>query len=310
MDNRPSSFDTFLGQPKTTAALKHVVRAALSGNKAAHHILFHGPAGCGKSELSMLIAKEMGVKMTMTTAPAMQTIGDLAGILMGMGRNEVLFLDEIHALPPRVAEILYPAMQEGFIDIALGASPKMPIRIPLERFTLVGATTRLAKVPQPLRDRFGQFHTFALEFYDEDVLGAILNGYAAKMNVQYSDKAIQEIARRGRGTPRIAIDLLSGAVDYASSLCQSLSWEVASKALDSVGIDHKGLNKVDRTYLVTLLENFSGNPAGVEAIASVMNTEVATLDSVVEPWLLRLGFIQRTPRGRIITEAGKAHLGV
>jgi Holliday junction DNA helicase RuvB len=248
--------------------------------------------------------------MVQALGPSLQTVREVANLLTGMKRGHVLFLDEIHGLPPRCAELLYSAMEDGFIDIVLGPSPALPVRIPLEPFTLVGATTRLAKVPQPLRDRFGQYHTFSLEFYDEDVLGAILNGYAAKTGVQYSDKAIQEIARRGRGTPRIAIDLLNGAMDYATSLCQPISWEVASQALDSVGIDHKGLNKVDRTYLVTLLENFGGNPAGVEAMASVMNTEVATLDSVVEPWLLRLGFIQRTPRGRIITEAGKAHLGI
>ncbi len=303
-------FSSFVGQPNITASLSHVVNAAKARGDAAHHVLFHGSPGLGKTHLSQLIADAMGVKMVQVNGPALQTINDMVSVLKDMRQNDVLFIDECHAIPPRVAEAtLYHAMQDGYMDITLGPAPKIAVRLPLERFTVVGATTRLAKVPQPLRDRFGQYHTYMLEYYDESVLATILSGYASKMNVQYTPEAIQEIARRGRGTPRIAIDLLHGARDYAQSLCQVLSLEVAQQSLKSIGIDNKGLNKQDREYLRVLIENFTDRPAGIEAIASVMNTEVATLDSVVEPWLLRLGIIMRTPRGRIITDAGKIHLG-
>lgn len=305
-----TSFDTFTGQPAITSALEHVVNAAKKNCTAAHHILLHGAPGLGKTTLSQMVADAMGTHMTQVTGPALQTIGDLATVLMNMRENDVLFIDECHAIPPRVSEIAYPAMQDGYMDVQLGPSPKMPIRIPLPPFTVVGATTRLAKVPQPLRDRFGQYHTFMLEYYSPDVLAKVLADRAKKMQIQYTQEAITEIAKRGRGTPRIAIDLLSGAAEYASSLCQYITMEVAQRSLNAVGIDGAGLNKQDREYLIVLFERFGEKPAGIEAIAAVMNTEVATLDSVVEPWLLRLGMIMRTPRGRVITDSGKRHLGV
>ncbi len=309
---RPLTLASFTGQPKVVIALSNIIGAAKARQEPTRHVLLYGPPGLGKTTLAIVIANEVGGELVRTVGAALRTVKDMADLLLNIKPYMVLFIDEIHSIQSlKLFELLYTAMEDRKIDISLGDSTtRILVRWPIPPFTVVGATTRLAKVPQPLRDRFGLSNTLTLEFYDEETLASILTIDAGKLDIDAGQDAISEIARRGRGTPRIAIDLLLSVRDYAQSLGLEINQTVVSDALLSLGIDHRGLNNNDRNYMKALLERFNGNPAGVEAIASVMNLEVSTLESVIEPWLLRLGFIDRTPRGRVLTDIGKAHLGL
>ena len=305
---RPNTLASFTGQPAITQSLSNILTAAKNRGEPARHMLFYGPSGLGKSTLARVIAEEMKANSVETMAPAIQSIQDLTSILVKIKPGDVLFMDEIHALPRKVGEVLYTAIEDWFIEIVAGNEVRMTLRIPLPHFTLVGATTRLAKVEQPLRDRIGKSSTFALDFYNVSTLSSIVMEAAKKLKIQLGAEAQKALAIRGRGTPRIALDLLKSARDYAEAQDIPISAKTVKLAAADIGIDDEGLDSMDRKYLETLIKRFGTGPAGVEAIASVMNLESSTLDSVIEPWLLRQGFIERTPRGRVVTTSGLAHM--
>ena len=307
---RPRRFEEFPGQDKIKEGLRIAVLAAQKRGESLDHVLFHGPPGLGKTSLSQIIAQEMGVQVRITSGPAIERPADLAAILTGLQHHDVLFIDEIHRLARAVEEVLYPAMEDYALDIVLGKGPgARSVRLTLPPFTLVGATTRYALLSSPLRDRFGQ--TYRLDYYDVPTLIQIVRRSARILGVSCEEGGALEIARRARGTPRIANRLLRRARDYAEVKADGvITQAVAAAALDREEVDELGLDAMDRKVLRALIETFPDRPVGLETLAHAISEESDTLADVIEPFLLKEGFIQRTPRGRIATRRAYEHLGI
>ena len=307
---RPQVLGDFIGQAEARANLRVFIESARRRGEAMDHTLFHGPPGLGKTTLAQIIARELGVNFRMTSGPVLAKAGDLAAILTNLDRGDVLFIDEIHRMNPVVEEVLYPAMEDFELDLVIGEGPAArTVRIELQPFTLVGATTRLGLLTTPLRDRFGI--PVRLQFYSEDELRQIVARGAQLLNVPAEDGGVAEIARRARGTPRIAGRLLRRVVDFAlvegdGRLTQSL----ADGALTRLGVDHLGLDGADRRYLGMIAENFAGGPVGVETMSAALSESRDALEEVIEPYLLQQGLLQRTPRGRMLAQKAWRHLGL
>ena len=306
---RPQTLDEYIGQEKIKRTLKVYIEAARQRHDSLDHVLFYGPPGLGKTTLSAIIANEMGVNMKVTSGPAIEKPGEMAAILNNLQEGDILFVDEIHRLNRQVEEVLYPAMEDFAIDIMIGkGATARSIRLDLPRFTLVGATTRAGLLSAPLRDRFGVMHH--LEFYTQKELLTIVLRSADVLNVEIDQKGAAEIARRSRGTPRLANRLLKRVRDFAQVKYDGrITDEVAKFALDLLEVDHYGLDKMDRRILSTLILNFQGGPAGVETLAAAIGEDAGTLEDVYEPYLLQNGFLNRTPRGRMATPKAFRHLG-
>ena len=307
---RPQAFEEFSGQDKILENLKVFVKAALLRGEALDHVLFHGPPGLGKTTLAHIIAKELNVGMKLTSGPVLDKPGDLAGLLTGLEEGDILFIDEIHRLSPVVEEYLYAAMEDFKIDILIDKGPgARSVQINLNPFTLVGATTRSGLLTAPLRARFGiQCH---LEYYDSNILLKIVQRSAYILKVGISSEAAFEIASRSRGTPRIANALLRRVRDFAQVKGSgSIDLDITRYALDALNIDRRGLDQMDNKILSTIIHKFKGGPVGISTIATAVSEESGTLEEVYEPFLIKEGFIQRTPRGREATELAYKHLGV
>lgn len=307
---RPKRFAQFVGQDKVKGNLEIAIAAAKKRGEALDHVVFYGPPGLGKTTLAYIVAAEMGVNIKVTSGPAVERPGDLAAILSNLQSDDLLFIDEIHRLNRTVEEILYPAMEEFAMDIVLGKGPGADsIRLQLPHFTLVGATTRYALLSAPLRDRFGA--VYRLDFYDEVSIQAILKRSARILNVETDKPAIVQIARRSRGTPRVANRLLKRVRDYAQVKAGGVITEkVALEALARLEIDPSGLDEIDYKILKTIVTKFDGGPVGLDTISASISEEPDTIMDVYEPYLLQLGFIERTPRGRMATRLAYEHLGV
>jgi len=306
---RPRGFDEYIGQEQVKENLKVSIAAARGRNDVLDHILFHGPPGLGKTSLAYIIAREMGVNIRATSGPIVERPGDLAALLTNLDEGDVLFIDEIHRLNHIVEEVLYPAMEDYQIDIMIGQGPAArSIKLDLKRFTLVGATTRSGLLTSPLRDRFGQ--TFRLDFYDAGSLTRILQRSTSILGVTGEIEGIGEIARRARGTPRIANRLLRRVRDYAQVRANGvITRAVTEEALRMLEVDPMGLDKMDTMLLVTMIDKFAGGPVGVETLAAAIGEEKDTIEDVYEPFLIQAGFLQRTPRGRVATALAYDHLG-
>ena len=305
---RPKVLEEYVGQSSLKSNLKVFIDAAKIRDESLDHVLLYGPPGLGKTTLAYILANEMGTHIKTTSGPSIERSGDLAAILSTLEEGDILFIDEIHRLPKQVEEVLYPAMEDFCLDIVAGKdAASRSIRIDLPPFTLVGATTRAGDISAPLRDRFGI--TSKLEYYTNDELKDILKRTAKVYETKADLDAINEIARRSRGTPRIANRLFRRVRDFATVLNDGIiSKELADDALDRLKVDSLGLDSVDIRYLRGIIERFKGGPVGVEAIASAIGEETMTLEDVYEPYLLQIGFINRTPRGRIVTEKAYEHL--
>lgn len=304
---RPQYLKDYIGQAKTREMLRIYMDAALKRGEPLDHVLFYGPPGLGKTTLASIIANEMGVHIKVTSGPAIEKPGDIAAILNGLGEGDVLFIDEIHRLSRQVEEVLYPAMEDYAIDIIIGkGATAKSIRLDLPRFTLVGATTRAGLLTAPLRDRFGVVSR--LEFYSNEELVEIIRRSAQVLGVGIDDRGAQELARRSRGTPRLANRLLKRVRDYAQVIHDGLITEqVANEALDLLDVDKYGLDQADRNILMTIIERFGGGPVGLDTLSAALGEDKGTLEEVYEPYLIKIGFLQRTPRGRIATEAAIRH---
>lgn len=312
LDNklRPETWEEYIGQEKIKKNLKILLQAAEERNHVPEHILFHGPPGLGKTTLAHLIAKESGRNIKITSGPAIEKVGDLASILTNLTPGDILFIDEIHRLNKMVEEILYPAMESGVLDIILGKGPSArTIQLDLQPFTLIAATTRPASMSAPLRSRFSG-GTHRLEFYTDEEMEKILERSAKILGVSTEKDAVKEIAKRSRFTPRTANYFLKRARDYAQVNKGNLSKENVTKALELLGVDEAGLFETDRNFLKVLIEKFDGGPVGLGTLAAATSEEEATIEDVIEPYLIQLGFIERTPRGRIATEKAYGHLGI
>lgn len=307
---RPQALEAFIGQEEARANLKVFISSARSRGEAMDHTLFHGPPGLGKTTLAQIIAKELGVGFRMTSGPVLAKAGDLAAILTNLERDDVLFIDEIHRLNPAVEEVLYPAMEDFELDLVIGEGPAArTVRIELQPFTLVGATTRLGLLTTPLRDRFGI--PIRLQFYTEDELYEIVTRNAALLEIPTAPDGAREIARRGRGTPRIAGRLLRRVVDFAVVEGGGrISKALADGALTRLGVDSLGLDGADRRYLRLIAEAYQGGPVGIETLSAALSESRDALEEVIEPFLLQQGLIQRTPRGRMLAARGWSHLGL
>ncbi len=307
---RPQLLEDYIGQAKAKETLKIYIEAAKSRGEALDHVLFYGPPGLGKTTLSGIIANEMGVNMKVTSGPAIEKPGEMAAILNNLQEGDVLFVDEIHRLNRQVEEVLYPAMEDFAIDIMLGKEASArSIRLDLPHFTLVGATTRAGLLTAPLRDRFGVVQK--LEFYTPKELSVIVERSASVLGVEIDPKGAQEIARRSRGTPRLANRLLKRVRDFAQVKYDGvITKEVADFALDILDVDKMGLDNNDRNILLLMIEKFGGGPVGLETLAAAMGEDAGTLEDVYEPYLLMNGFINRTPRGRVATELAYRHLDI
>ena len=307
---RPRTLEEYIGQDKIKQNISVFIEAALRRNEALDHVLLFGPPGLGKTTLANIIANELHVNMRVTSGPAIMRQGDLAAILSTLSEGEVLFIDEIHRLPKAVEEILYSAMEDYQLDIVIGKGPgAQNVRLPLPRFTLIGATTRLGSLAAPLRDRFGV--QCRLEFYQPEQLRIIVNKSAEKLAVQITPEGALEIARRSRGTPRVANRLLKRVRDFAQVLGQNaIDQKLADQALSRLEVDRYGLDQNDRRILNTIVKNYEGGPVGVDTIAAAVSEEAGTIEDVVEPYLMQLGLLQRTPRGRIATKETYRYLGI
>ena len=307
---RPRVLSEYIGQEKAKENLSIYIEAARNRKEPLDHVLLYGPPGLGKTTLAGIIANEMGVNFRVTSGPAIEKPGDLAALLTNLEQGDVLFIDEIHRLSRAIEEVLYPAMEDGAIDIIIGKGPSArSIRLDLNRFTLVGATTRAGQLSSPLRDRFGVI--LRLEMYSADELKMIVNRSAGILGVRIDDDGASEIASRSRGTPRIANRLLRRARDFAEVKGDGvITKEVASMALGKMEIDPLGLDNIDRLILTTMIRNYNGGPVGLETLAAVIGEEAVTIEDVYEPYLMQLGFLSRTPRGRMVTPAAYSHLGI
>lgn len=307
---RPQLLKDYVGQSKAKETLKIYIEAAKERGDALDHVLFYGPPGLGKTTLAGIIANEMEVNMKVTSGPAIEKPGEMAAILNNLQEGDVLFVDEIHRLNRQVEEVLYPAMEDYAIDIMIGKGPSArSVRLELPKFTLIGATTRAGMLTAPLRDRFGVVNH--LEFYSEDELQSILIRSAEVLEVGIEPQGAMEMAKRSRGTPRLANRLLKRVRDFAQVKYSGIiTKEVASEALDLLEVDTKGLDHIDRNILTTMIENFQGGPVGLETLAASIGEDSGTLEDVYEPYLLKNGFMVRTPRGRMVTEVAYHHLGL
>ncbi len=305
---RPTRLDEYVGQEKIKENIRISIEAARQRGEAMDHILFYGPPGLGKTTLARIMAFELGAQFRGTSGPVIERAGDLAAILTNLSEREILFIDEIHRLNPAVEEILYPAMEDGNIDIMIGQGPSArSIKLGVPPFTLVGATTRAGLLTSPLRDRFGIIHR--LEFYDEGELSTIVRRSARILGVALDDSGADEIARRSRGTPRIANRLLRRVRDFAQVRGNgAITSQVADAALRMMEVDEKGFDRMDRQLLLTIINRFGGGPVGIDALAAAVNEERDTIEDVLEPFLLQNGYLQRTPRGRVVSAETYRHL--
>lgn len=305
---RPSRWDEYIGQETIKKNVRILLQAADEREHPAEHILFHGPPGLGKTTLAHLIAKETGRQLKSTSGPAIEKVGDLASILTNLSPGDILFIDEIHRLNKMIEEVLYPAMESGVLDIIIGKGPSArTIQLDLPPFTLVAATTRVALLSSPLRSRFSG-GVFRLEFYSEQEIASILRQSARVLGITITDDAIAEIARRARYTPRTANYFLKRCRDYAQVHKTPLTKETVTTALSLLGIDELGLNDSDRNVLTVIIEKFNGGPVGLGTIAAATSEEEATIEEVIEPYLIQTGLLERTPRGRIATKKAYEHL--
>ena len=307
---RPKVLSEYIGQRKAKDNLEVFIQAAKMRNEPLDHVLLHGPPGLGKTTLSGIIANEMGVNIRITSGPAIEKPGDLAALLTNLNENDILFVDEIHRLNRSVEEILYPAMEDFAIDIIIGKGPSAnSIRLDLPKFTLIGATTRAGQLSAPLRDRFGV--TLRLELYTPEELSLIVTRSAGILNVPIEPDGAMEIARRSRGTPRIANRMLRRVRDFAQVKAGGvITRAVADQALTALEVDDLGLDAVDRRMLRAIIEHYGGGPVGLETLAATINEESITLEDVYEPYLMQMGFLTRTPRGRCVTRQAYLHLGL
>lgn len=307
---RPKTLAEYIGQEKAKGNLEVFIQAAKMRQEPLDHVLLHGPPGLGKTTLAGIIAGEMGVNIRITSGPAIEKPGDLAALLTNLNENDILFVDEIHRLNRQVEEILYPAMEDYAIDIIIGKGPSAnSIRLDLPKFTLIGATTRAGQLSAPLRDRFGV--TLRLELYTPEELAKIVARSAGILDVPIEGEGAMEIACRSRGTPRIANRMLRRVRDFAQVRAGGvITRNVADKALSALEVDHLGLDAVDRRMLTSIIENYRGGPVGLETLAATINEEAVTLEDVYEPYLMQLGFLTRTPRGRCVTSKAYDHLGI
>lgn len=307
---RPRRLQEYIGQDQAKNSLSIFIQAALTRQEALDHVLLYGPPGLGKTTMAGIIANELGVNFRITSGPAIERPGDLAALLTNLGEKDVLFIDEIHRLSRSVEEILYSAMEDYALDIIIGKGPSArSIRLDLAPFTLIGATTRAGALAAPLRDRFGVI--CRMEYYNPEDLVCIVKRAAQILNIDIEDRGAEEIARRSRGTPRVANRLLKRVRDYAQIVGEgTITDEIADKALAMLEVDKIGLDKTDRDLLQAIINKFSGGPVGLETLAASISEETTTIEDVYEPFLLQLGFINRTPRGRVATAAAYRHLGI